>query len=349
LVEEGKIGLDDKLSKYFPTLPGADKITIDLLLHHRSGLHNFTDDKEYLDWNEKPKTQKEMLAVIGAKPLDFEPDSKAAYSNSNFVVLGFIIEKICKKPYSQVLKERIISKIGLNNTYFGGKTVVANNEAYSYKYTDSKWKQEPETDMSIPGGAGAIVSTPSDLDKFIEALFAGKLINSTSLNKMKTLVDNYGMGMFQFPFGKHKAFGHNGGIDGFSSVLGYFPEDSLAVSYCSNGTMMAGNDILIGALSIYFDKPYSIPTFKNIEMKTEDLDKYLGVYSSPDIPLKITVTKDKAILIAQATGQSSFPLDAIDKDVFKYETAKIEMRFNPDKNLMTLKQGGGTYEFTKEK
>jgi CubicO group peptidase (beta-lactamase class C family) len=348
LVEDGKIWLDDKLSKFFPDLPGHDKITISFLLHHRSGLHNFTDDKDYLEWNEKPKTQKEMLTIIGKKPLDFEPDSKFSYSNSNFVVLGFILEKICKKPYAQVLKERITSKIGLTSTYFGGKTDVSKNESHSYSYGDSKWQQEPETDMSIPHGAGAIVSTPTELTKFIEALFAGKLINNNSLNKMKTLVDGYGMGITSFPFGKRKAFGHTGGIDGFGSILGYFPDDSLAVAYCSNGTVMSWNDIMIGVLSIYFGKPYTIPTFKSIAIKVEDLDKYLGVYSSSEMPLKITITKDKTTLIAQATGQSSFPLDATDKDIFRFDPAQIELRFNPDKNLMTLKQGGGTFEFTKD-
>ncbi|HZX74665.1 MAG TPA: hypothetical protein VFE57_09605, partial [Cyclobacteriaceae bacterium] len=126
----------------------------------------------------------------------------------------------------------------------------------------------------------------------------------------------------------------------------------LAIAYCTNGVVYPMNDILIGALSIYFNRPYTIPTFKvlpSFAVKTEDLDKYLGVYSSDKIPMKITITKNDATLIAQATGQSSFPLDAIEKDKFKFDPAGINMEFNPDKNEFVLKQAGGSMLFSKEK
>jgi CubicO group peptidase (beta-lactamase class C family) len=202
--------------------------------------------------------------------------------------------------------------------------------------------------MSIPGGAGSIVSTPRDLTQFIEALFSLKLISKNSLLQMKTITEGYGMGMFQIPFYTKKAYGHNGGIDGFASNLVYFPEDSLAVAYCTNGQVYPLNDILIGVLSICFNKEYVIPTFNTLTLTTEDLDKYLGVYSSKQIGLKITITKDNALLIAQATGQSSFPLDATEKDKFKFDQAGVKIEFDTDKNEMTLKQGGGNFLFTKD-
>jgi hypothetical protein len=112
------------------------------------------------------------------------------------------------------------------------------------------------------------------------------------------------------------------------------------------------NDILMGALSIYYNMEYSIPKFipkPVISLKTEELDKYLGEYSSTQIPLKITITKDKSTLFAQATGQSAFPLEAIDKDKFQFEQAGIEIEFNTEKNEFTLKQGGGSFLFSKTK
>jgi hypothetical protein len=163
---------------------------------------------------------------------------------------------------------------------------------------------------------------------------------------MKTMTDGFGMGMFQIPFYEKSAYGHNGGIDGFASTLAYFPEDSLAVAYCTNGQVYPMNNILIGVLSIYFNKSYSIPSFN---LKTEDLDKYLGVYASTQIPLKITITKNASTLMAQATGQQPFPLDATEKDKFKFDPAGIIIEFNPDKNEMTLKQGGENVLFAKEK
>ena len=166
---------------------------------------------------------------------------------------------------------------------------------------------------------------------------------------MKTIIDGYGMGLFQIPFNNKKAYGHNGGIDGFGSNLAYFPEDHLAIAYCTNGMVYPLNDILIGVLSIYFNRDYKIPSFNTITLKSEELDKYLGIYSSLQIPLKITITKEKNSLIAQATGQSSFPLEATEKDKFKFDMAGVKLEFLPDKKEMTLKQNGGVFLFTKDK
>jgi CubicO group peptidase (beta-lactamase class C family) len=352
LIEEGKIKLSTTLDNYFPNIPNAGKITVSNMLNHRSGIHNLTDDSAYVHYMTQPKTQEEILAIISKYKVDFEPNERFSYSNSNYVILGYIIEKITKQSYSKSLKKRITSKIGLVNTYLGGKTDISKNESYSYQF-DSVWKQYPETDMSIPGGAGAIVSTPTDLTKFIEALFSLKLISENSLNQMKTLTDGYGMGMFQMPFLERTAYGHNGGIDGFASNLAYFPDDTLALAYCTNGQEFPMNDILIGVLSIYFNKNYSIPKFEAdtlaITLTSVELDKYLGVYSSTQIPIKITITKDKTVLKAQGAGQPPFPLKPTEKDKFKFERAGILLEFNTEKNEMTLKQGGGSFLFTKEK
>ena len=351
LIEEGKLKLTTTLDTFFPDLPNAGTITISNLLNHRSGLHNFTNDPEYLQWMTQQKTRDEMLAILSKNAADFQPNEKAAYSNTNFVLLGYIIETIDKQPYAKSLEKRIASAIGLSNTYAGGRTNPDHDESYSYEFT-GQWQQAPETDMSIPGGAGAVVSTPTDLTRFIEALFTLKLVSQNSLSQMQTMTDGSGMGMFQIPFSTKKAYGHNGGIDGFASALAYFPVDGLAIAYCTNGQAYPMNDILIGVLSICYNMDYAIPKFNSqpaVILSTEDLDKYLGIYSTTQLPLKITITKKDVQLIAQATGQSSFPLEAAEKDKFTFDAAGIVMEFNTDKNEMTLKQGGGNFLFTKEK
>jgi len=348
LIEEKKITLETPLSTWFPQVPNASKITIGEMLGHRSGLHNFTDDQLYKTYMAKPQTEATMLAIIQNNKPDFEPDLKASYSNTNFVLLGYIIEKITGHSYADELKKRIISKIALTDTYYGGKTNSANNEAFSFVYNGS-WQQQPETDMSIPGGAGAIVSTPTDLVKFIEALFGGKLVSQGSLDKMQTIRENYGMAMLTIPFNDKTSYGHGGSIDSFLSMVSYFPEDKMAVAYISNGAVYAPNDVMIGVLSIYFNEPFAIPSFKSINLKTEDLDKYIGEYSSTQLPLKITVAKNNITLMAQATGQQQFPLEAVDTDKFVFTQAGITMIFNPAKGEFTLLQGGQNYLFTKIK
>ena len=345
-IEENKITLLTTIDKYFSNIENANKITVSNLLNHRSGIHNFTNDSLYSSYYTLPKSELEMLKIIKDGKSDFEPNAKAEYSNSNFVLLSFILEKIYKKPFSQIVNDKIIKVIGLKNTYVGNKINIKNNESNSYINTGS-WEKESETDMSIPKGAGAVVSTPTDLVKFIENLFKGKLVSIKSLEIMKTLRDNYGMGMFQVPFYDKKGFGHTGGIDAFLSVLYYFPSDKLSIAITSNGQTYDNNNIVMAGLSSYYNKPFEIPTFTNIILKTEELDQYLGVYSSPEFPLKITITKNKLILNAQATGQSAFELDAITKDKFEFKVAGIKLEFLPETKQMILKQGAGKYTLTK--
>ena len=345
LIEEGKLKLTTPLSQFYPTLPNASKITIAQLLSHSSGLHSFTSDSTYMTWLTKKMTPAEMVAKINVKP-DFEPGSKHQYSNSNFILLGYIIEKLDKKPYAVTLKNRITNKIGLNNTYYGGKITAANNEAYSYYWKD-KWLPDTETDMSIPGGAGALVSNPTDLVKFMNALFTGKLVSRASLIQMRTVKDGYGMNLFAFPFDGHTAYGHGGDIDGFHSQAAYFPADDVAVSYTANGVNTSLNNVMIGVLNIVFNKPYTIPDFKALVLTQAELDQYTGNYASTQIPIKIAISKTGNSLTAQATGQSAFNLDAAGNHQFKFAPAGITLIFDPAKQQMTLKQGPGTYLFTK--
>lgn len=345
---EGKLlTLETTLDTYYPTIPNATKITVGNLLNHRSGIFNLTNDPSYTTWNTESKTKAELLDKIAKSGSDFEPDSKASYSNSNYILLTFILEELHQKAFKDIVADGITTPLGLSNTYVGDKIDLAKNEAYSYTFSGN-WKKETETDMSIPLGAGALVSTPTDLLQFIEALFSGKIISEDSLAKMTTLKDNYGMGIFQYPFNQKKSFGHTGGIDAFRSILGYFKEDQLSVAMTSNATNYDNNDIIIGALSAFYNTPYTLPSFANIVFTPEELEAYTGVYASPDIPLKITITQESATLIAQATGQGAFAVEAQSKTVFEYKAAGVVLEFALEKNEMTLKQGGGTFVFTKE-
>lgn len=346
-IEEGKLSLDETLQNYFPTIKNSNLITISNLLNHRSGIHNFTAEKEYLSYNSNPKNEKEILSIISKFESDFKPNSKSEYSNSNYVLLSYILQKTYNKTYSEILKEKIVSKINLKNTFFGSKIHSENNEANSYRFNE-KWEKQTETDMSIPLGAGGIVSTPTDLLQFAEALFNYKIISKKSVSRMKIIEDKYGMGLFKIPFYNKTSFGHTGGIDGFSSVFGYFPKEKYAFALTSNGSNYNNNKISIVLLSALFNKPFKIPTFKKYELKTEDLDTYLGTYSSSGFPLKIKITKSDNNLIAQATGQPSFVLEPTEKNKFKFEQAGIVLEFDSKKNEMTLKQGGGIFILMKE-
>src|SRR5688500_13642215 len=128
LVEEGKLALDQKLIAYFPDLPNADKITIAHLLCHRSGLHDYTEGTNYQEWMDKPATQDLLLSIVREKGADFEPGAKMVYCNTNFLLLGYIIEKKLRMPYAAAVQKMIVSKIGLPGTYYGQKIGINNEE-----------------------------------------------------------------------------------------------------------------------------------------------------------------------------------------------------------------------------
>ena len=347
LMDEHKLALDTKLSVYYPQLPNADRITISQMLDHRSGLHNFVRDSTYQTDMVKPHTEAEMIAMFTADQSDFEPDSKADYSNTNYVLLGYIVEKLTNMSYAQALKQKVSIKIGLTDTYYGSKINTLKGEADSYQYKNG-WQPVPETDISMVGGAGGIVSTPADLIKFINALFNGKLVSEVDLSLMKTFRNGFGMGMFQLPFGTKKAFGHNGDIDGFSSVVGYFPEQKMAYAYCANGVDYPISNLMKGVLNIYYQIPYEIPVFDTPKLTSAQLDKYLGTYSCLQLPIKIVVTKDGTSLMAQVTDQPAFVLKPLESNKFGFLRTGLVFNFKPDNFEFILEQGGGAYMFTRD-
>lgn len=346
-VEEEKLSLDQTIDKWFPSLANAGKITVQHLLNHHSGIYSFTNDENYLTWNTEPKSEEALLEIIQSGGSVFEPGSKAEYSNSNYLLLTFILERTFAKSYADLLQEYIVQPLGLTSTYVFGKIDPANDECRSYTFKDT-WIEEPETDSTIPLGAGAIASTPTELTRFADALFGGKLLSNESLETMKTMNEGYGMGLFQFPFYNRTGYGHTGGIDGFSSIFSHFPDDKISYALISNGSNYNNNDISIAVLSAVYGKPYEIPSFTNYEISAEELDQYLGSYSSEQIPLIITVTKEGSTLIAQGTGQPALPLVATAKDTFEYNQAGARFVFNPADQTMVLFQGGGQIQFSKE-
>jgi len=353
LVEEKKLKLTTPLSKFYPSFLNAKKITIQHLLMHRSGIHNFTDDAEYLSYMGTPKTHDEMMTIFMNLPSDFEPGTKYSYSNTNYVLLSYIIEKLRKKTYEEVLQTYIVNKIGLKNTYYGKKSDPLKDEASSFAFDGKEWKMGDETDMSIPAGAGAVVSTAEDLTTFIEALFNYSLLKKETVDLMSTQVDGYGMGIFTLPFYERKAIGHTGQIDNFTSHMFYFADDKVSLGLSANGVNADLNEFLIGTLSILFNKPYEIPRFYTVDVPENILSEYPGVYYNESMQLSFYVTQEENFILGQAEGQSSFPLEAKTEMIFTYLPAGIEMEFQRNaENLVhqfILKQGGMEFIFKKIK
>ena len=346
-VEEGLLSLSNPLSDYFSGIVNAESIPVSLLLNHRSGIHNITDDQAYMGYYFKENSREDLLKTIQAAGSDFSPDAKASYSNSNYILLTFILEDLYKTSYPNLIQKKIVEPLGLQNTAYGGTIDPTKNEAKSYRLL-AGWMHAGETHPSVPLGAGALVSTSGDLTQFADALFGGQLLQKESLEYLKTIKEGYGSGLFQVPFYSNSGYGHTGGIDGFLAVFGHFEEAKISYAITSNGTNIENNDITITMLSAAFGRPYSIPTFETYEVNPDYIPEYLGIYATESVPLKITVTQNGDQLYAQATGQSPFPLEPTGEHTYEFKQAGITIEFSLSERGMVLNQGGTSYRFKKE-
>ena len=348
MVDEGRIKLDQKLAVFYPDLPNADKISIEQLLRHRSGLHNFLDDDDYTDYLKEEQSRDAHMKRFIEKGVDFEPGEKYSYSNTNYVLLAFICEDVDRKSFSEILSKRITKPLKLKNTQHTGGYNLKNKEALSY-YWSGEWQNGWQTHGSVSIGAGSLISTVSDLNRFFCALENEKLVSAPAYEKMKTMVEGYGLGLFSIPWKEDVGYGHTGGIDGFQSVLAYFPEHKVYIAFCGNGIKLARNEIVLTALGMYFKETTVIPDLSSKEsLLIKDVMQYVGKYKSADIDLEIEISGSNGVLSAQATGQSIFPLTAEDENTFIFKPAGITTRFDLNTSSFILEQGGGKFVFQKK-
>jgi len=298
LIEEGKLSLDTKLSEYYPSLKNADKITIKQMLQHRSGLYNYTNSLAYVMIMYQEKSEADLIKMFEQFEPDFEPGEKHEYSNTNYYLLGRIIEKIENETYQEALQNRICEPLGLKHTYFGDSIYVDKKEVHSFERKEGNWVEGPITHMSTPHGAGALVSTTHDLDIFIRALHKDKLLKRESWEQMKKMVDGYGFGLMTFPFYKKTFSGHGGRIDNFSTIVGYHPESDLSMVILSNGQNYEFNEVNIHVLKIAYGLEFEIPSFEIVAVDQKILDGYVGDYETEKMPLDIKIRSHRSRFIS---------------------------------------------------
>jgi CubicO group peptidase (beta-lactamase class C family) len=228
LEERGKLNTDDLVKKYVPDAPPAwDKITIYEVLTHTSGIPNFTEFPDYHDKEWKPTTPAELVARFENKWLDFDPGSNFHYSNSGYVLLGYILEKVSGEPYAKFVQENLFGPLGMTDTGVDRNVIVLPHLAQGYEAHTGDPKIAGYIDMTVPFSAGDLYSTTEDLLKWERGLFGGKLLTPASLKKMTTPNrQDYGFGLEIVGIQGHRAYTHNGGIEGFTTSLTYLPDEA---------------------------------------------------------------------------------------------------------------------------
>ena len=348
LQQENKIDVREKLSKYFPTYPKGDSITIEQLMLHISGIYSYTDDRDFMQ-NEvaKPTNREKLMARFQDKPLTFSPGTNWKYSNSAYLLLGYIIEEVTKKPYEQVVREYIFTPLKMSHSGFDFTHLTSNEKSTGYfVLNDREILASPIVDSSVAFSAGAIYSTTGDLFRWHKSLQNNTILSKVQQEKAYTPVRNkYGYGWLIDSIAGKRMVSHGGGIHGFSSNFSRVPEDDICIILLSNSSSPVLNEITNSIYAILYNKPYEIPKErKSIDVPEEKLKEYTGEYEiNPSLNLKISIKDGQ--LLAEPTGQRSSIIYAERDDYFFVKDPDVQLQFTRNiKNEIDgfiLFQGGG--------
>ena len=350
LEERGKLSVNDPVKKYLPDAPAAwDKVTIFHLLTHTAGLPNFTSFPDYAKLEPFAATPAELVARFRDKPLDFEPGSKWSYSNSGYLLLGYLIEKITGASYEKFVRENIFTPLGMTDTGMDSNTAIIARRAEGYVHQPDGFQHAGFIHMSIPHAAGALYSTTGDLLKWEQGLFGGKLLQPASLEKMtKPFKDNYAFGLAVETAGGRKIISHGGGIEGFNTELEYFPEDKLVVVVLSNVNGTAPGTIAKKLAGLAHGETVKLSSeHKEITLDAQALQRYVGTYQlAPGV--NMLITREGNQLSEKLGPQASYPIFPESPTTFflKVVDAQIEFVSTTEGRVkaLILHQGGRDQE-----
>ncbi|TRX60300.1 serine hydrolase [Carboxylicivirga sp. M1479] len=355
LISEGKLSMETTLSEYYPQIPNARLITISHLLTHRSGLRNYVAEDDFLFKTEKSWLKGELMNMLVHYPSDFQPGEKAVFSNTNYLLLGFIVDRITETDYATSLRKYITKPYLLTGTKYGGEINTANRDAHSYVFRNRQWEELPQTDLSLVRGTGAVVSTARDLNLFAQALFKKRTISASLFDSLMFVNDGYGSGMIEYTYRDRKSLGHSGSIDGFQSHISFFPDDSVSIAVLSNGINYSLSEIANTGLNICYGYSYVLPSFsgRTTKVPTFILEQLEGNYISELYPQKLSLVLKDSTLYAQTSGHVAYPLTPYENGSFRFDPVGVEIKFEGDNNSIivdefVLYQRGGVFSFVKE-
>ncbi|MBP5984330.1 MAG: beta-lactamase family protein [Fluviicola sp.] len=369
LEKMGKLTYDDNISKFIPELSFYKNITVRNLLNHTSGLPDYIelfDEK----WDKtKFATNQDIVNLFAKhKPnVNFKAGKRFEYSNTGYALLGLIIACVSEKPYGQFLTENIFKPLEMENTFvYRSRYEPQKIENYALGYvTDSLGNKVLPNSFGkeyysyyLDGivGDGMVNSTLEDLLKWDRALYSTILINEkdkeiifSSFKTKDGKQTNYGFGWLVGINEKYgKIANHSGEWAGYKTFIERHLDNDKTIILLQNNSTIKTVIPVREVRNILYNEIIRTSRTKQITVSSEELDKYTGVYSTRKFPLKITIFKNGNTLMAQATGQRAFPLNAYENHVFKFDSAGITMTFNLSENSLEMTQGKQKTIFKKE-
>jgi CubicO group peptidase (beta-lactamase class C family) len=335
LMEQGKLGLQDEITKFIPDYPThGHKITIEHLLTHTSGIQSYTNMKDFeqrMTLDQKPL---EVIDHFKNQPMEFAPGTKWQYNNSGYFLLGYIIEKVSGKTYPEYVEQQFFKPLGMSQSLYGSDTKIVKNRAGAYDKDDSLgFVNAPNMSMSLPYAAGSIQSTVGDLYKWHQALHSYKLVKKENLEmafKPCKLSDGstqpYGYGFgFQNVQGS-PTIEHGGGINGFLTHSLHLPKEDVFVAVFSNCNCQSPSEVASKLAALAIGKPYAYQ-----EMKVENLvlADYTGVYENIKGEQRY-ISVENNQLYSQREGNTKLKIKGFEKDKFFFESMMNTLVFSRD-------------------
>jgi CubicO group peptidase (beta-lactamase class C family) len=345
LEERDKLKIDDPLKKYMPDAPAPwEKITIFNLLTHTSGIPNFTSFPDYSSTEAIHTTPEKLVARFRDKPLDFQPGDKWSYSNSGYVLLGYLIAKVSGQSYADFVQQNIFQPLGMKDSGYDSNSAVLAHRASGYSPTPHGPVNAGYIDMTIPLSAGGLYSTTEDLLRWEQGLFGGKLLTPASLEKMTTpFKEDYAFGLGVRTAGGHKVIDHGGGIEGFNTHLAYYPEDKLVVVVLANLNGGAASAMVPKLASVAHGEAVVLSSErKEITLSPQVLSQYVGTYEFQQMGRKMRIRLEGDHLTTQLSGQRRIPISAESETKFFPKVVDAEIEFGKDEKnpYLVLHQGG---------
>lgn len=346
LSEEGKLSFKDPISKFIPDYPRGNEITIEHLLTHTSGIYEILRNKEFFSMlpTGKSITKDQELSFFKNEPLDFEPGTQFSYTNSGYILLGIIIEKITGLSYENAVRKIILDPLKMTHTGFNYLALKSPYKTVPYSYI-SKTKQEKTQvwNSTLTGPAGQIYSTVEDLYNYYLGLRDYKIVSKEAFKKATTpYLSGYAYGWFIDDLYGKKLINHGGNIEGSTSYFAMLPDDDLCIILLNNITSKklekAGNTILAALL----DQPYTLPQpKKEVILSPDVLKKYVGDYQLSDDSI-IHILNENGQLFIQNNKDSKVRMPAEKEDVFFLQDDDSEISFifkDGEKGIITIKKG----------
>ncbi len=334
LMEQGKLSLQDEITKFIPGYPThGHAITIEHLLTHTSGIKSYTNVPEYQQYIRTDLKPDEILDIIKTLPMEFAPGTKYNYNNSGFFLLGYIIEKVSDKTYQEYLQQNFFTPLGMTGSCYGNDTKIIKNRASGYKPGNDGPENANYLSMLVPFSAGAIQSTVEDLFKWNQAVHSYRLVKKETLDKAFAeykLPDGkgtgYGYGWFLSQIKGSPSIEHGGGINGFLTNAIYLPEEDVFVALFSNNEGKAPTFTSLKMAALAIGKPLETTV---IELDDKTLEQYIGVYEDEEGTQRM-ITREESQMFFQRAGSTKLKIMPSAKDKFFFENSFVTISFNRD-------------------